>query len=338
MGKTTISWTDYSWPVVNGCRRVSPGCEHCYAERLTATRLTHLPKYAGLAGMSGPGRQPQWTGASRLWAPDLEMPFKTRTPSKIFVCDMGDLFFEGVPDAWIDQVFAVMAFSPQHTFQVLTKRPKRLLDYFAGLEHRRQRFVHEHLGYFAEILEPLMSTAVLDQAWERTRQWYHGTAPATCIGDATAWPWPLPNVWLGTSVENQATADERIPWLLKTPAALRFVSVEPLLAPLQLEKLGPWHEPGMACPREVYPLAGLMAIPDSDWDVGRIGWAIIGGESGPGFRPMELAWLTDLIDQCRAAHVPVWVKQDAARRPGQQGRIPDEYFLHEFPRDKEVPQ
>jgi protein gp37 len=149
---------------------------------------------------------------------------------------------------------------------------------------------------------------------------------------AAHYPTPLPHVWLGTSVEDQQAADTRIPWLLKTPAGVRFLSVEPLLGPVRLDRLGPWKEPGVACLREVYPLAGLMAIPDSDWDVGRIGWVIVGGESGRIRRPMDLPWLTTVAADCDAARVPLYVKQDGALRPGQQGRIPDAlWHRKEFP-------
>ena len=155
MGKTSIEWTDVSWPVINGCRRVSRGCENCYAERLAATRLAHLPKYQGLAVIKrGPPKvlrrdfadgsvglrqvdgkaRPQWTGEARLWAKDLDMPLRLRKPSRIFVCDMGDLFYEEVPDEQIAAVFGVMAACPQHTFQVLTKRPERMREWFRWVE------------------------------------------------------------------------------------------------------------------------------------------------------------------------------------------------------------
>ena len=146
------------------------------------------------------------------------------------------------------------------------------------------------------------------------------------------YPTPLPNVCLGTSVEDQRAADTRIPWLMQTPAALRFLSVEPLLASVCLDRLGSWQEPGFACPREVYPLVGLMAIPDSDWHVGRIDWVIVGGESGPDRRPMDLECLEAVGTACDAEGVPLYIKQDTALRPGQQGRIPDGLWSRkEFP-------
>jgi protein gp37 len=139
-----------------------------------------------------------------------------------------------------------------------------------------------------------------------------------------AWfPAPLPNVHLGVSAGTQAAANALIPWLIQTPTVLPFLSVEPLLEPLQIGKLGPWQDPRRRCPVEVYPLIGTMAIPDCDWDVGKIGWVIMGGESGPRHRPMEVDWLAVLAQECLAHKVPVYVKQDAALRPGQQGRIPD---------------
>lgn len=135
MNKTSIAWTDYSWPIVNGCRRVSSGCGGsdgggCYAERLAATRLAHTPKYEGLSRMTPSG--PRWTGETRLWEPDLLAPLRLKKPSRIFVADMGDLFYEGVSDETIDRVFAVMALAKRHQFQLLTKRPQRMRAYLVN--------------------------------------------------------------------------------------------------------------------------------------------------------------------------------------------------------------
>lgn len=271
MGKgTSIEWTDHSWPVVNGCRRVSAGCENCYAERLTATRLSKTPKYEGLAVMGKNG--PRWTGKTRLWARDLEMPLRIRKPSRIFVADMGDLFYEGVQDRDIAAVFGVMAACPQHTFQVLTKRPERM-----------RRWIAE------ACLSSVVLSALVHISGQRLP--FNG-------------PWPLPNVWLGVSVEDQATADERIPLLLDVPAAVRFVSYEPALGPVDFRQ--PWqrHLDGtqwkeLANGRATY--ASLLQ------------WIIVGGESGPRARPFHLEWAASVVDQCAEARVACFVKQVGSR-------------------------
>lgn len=293
MGKTTIEWCDQAWPIVNGCRRVSPGCGGasgvggCYAERLAATRLRNSPKYAGLA-IYQPGRGPQWTGKSRLWLPDLEMPLRLRKPSRIFVADMGDLFFEEVSDADIDQVFAVMALAERHTFQVLTKRSERMRRYFEGDPRAR----------WADAAMPLIG--------------------APCLGDdaqhekISSGPIALTNVWLGVSAENQKYADERIPDLLETPAAVRWVSYEPALSPINFRGWIGGADDGGNCLR-----CGLRVWADDEMNhlcpdgflEPSLHWIVVGGESGPGARPFDVAWARSTVAQCKAAGVACFVKQ-----------------------------
>jgi protein gp37 len=136
--------------------------------------------------------------------------------------------------------------------------------------------------------------------------------------------WPLSHIWLGVSTENQETADERIPLLLKTPAAVRWISAEPLLGPIS-GRWASWHEYWPAGWRERGESQGHLD------GLKRLNWVVIGGESGRDYRQMDVSWATDLAAQCRAAGVPVWMKQDSGSRSGQQGRIPDEDFVHEFP-------
>jgi protein gp37 len=248
-----IEWTDATWNPITGCTMVSAGCTNCYAMGLAGTRLAHHPSRAGLTRDSG-GR-PVWTGEVRLNEGWLDQPLRWRRPRRIFVCAHGDLFHEGVPDEWIDRVFAVMALSPQHQFQVLTKRPERMRRWF--------------------------DTDAEGRVWDLSMD------PGF---DASALPspdWPLPNVWLGVSVEDQPTADARIPLLLATSAAVRFVSAEPLLGPVDLTR---W--------------SGL----EGDADFG-LDWVIVGGESGPGARPMHPDWARSLRDQCAAAGVAFFFKQ-----------------------------
>lgn len=266
---TGIEWTDVSWPVVNGCRRISTGCENCYSERLTATRLSKTPKYRGLAIMTPGG--PRYTGVTRLWDRDLDLPLRRKKPSRIFVANMGDLFYDKVSDRDIQAVFGVMATAGQHTFQVLTKRPERMLEWMKKTSHEEcvAELCHRDVKFDSPKLR-------------RNRI---ASMPA-------GWPWPLPNVWLGVSAENQETADERIPLLLETPAAVRFVSAEPLLGPINFRNTagrdGLWKKP-----------AGLD-------------WIIVGGESGPGARPYDLVWARSIIEQCQKTRVAVFHKQIGA--------------------------
>lgn len=293
-GPHGIAWTDYSWPIVNGCRRVSEGCRNCYAERLAATRLAHTPKYEGLARMTSTG--PQWTGTTRLWEPELEAPLKLRKPSRIFVADMGDLFYEGVSFKDIYRVFMAMWAAPQHQFQVLTKRPARM---------------KEAVTVWLDMDKKLMKAFAPDALpGGRGIQRIHE---------------PLANVWFGVSVENQATADERIPLLLQTPAAVRFVSYEPALSAVDfepyvqgwIEVTGSAHHPNcdgncIECP---IPVQEQEQIPKLDW-------IIVGGESGPNARPFDLAWARQAVEQCRAAGVACFVKQLGAHTIGSEQSVP----------------
>lgn len=258
-----IEWTDATWNPITGCSVVSPGCTNCYAMRLAGTRLRHHPSRAGLTIDSKAG--PVWSGQVRLNTKWLDQPLKWKCPRMIFVCAHGDLFHEEVPDEWIDLIFAVMALAPQHTFQVLTKRAERMREYMQPHSRRRADSLGEkvmRLGY---------------------------------TGPLEALRWPLPNVWLGVSVEDQKRADERIPQLLWTPAAVRFLSCEPLVGPVDFHKTGA-SLPEAASFRRHLPLLF-------------VDWVIAGGESGPGARPMHPAWVRLLRDQCARAGVPFFFKQ-----------------------------
>lgn len=277
----TIEWTDVTWNPIRGCSRVSDGCRNCYAERQAIRQIGG--GYAGLVQRTSHG--PAWTGDVRMVPELLDAPLRWRKPRRVFVNSMSDLFHEKVADGDIAQVFEVMAQSHQHTFQILTKRPRRMRDWFS----------QQGPGDW-----PL---------------WLHRR--------------PLPNVWLGVSVEDQDTADERIPLLLQTPAAVRFVSYEPALGPVDVTLLA--REPSEADCAMVRldrvracwtnPLTGLRGMLMHDGrvleareDAGpRLDWVIVGGESGPGARPCDVAWIRSTVEQCRAAGVPCFVKQLGAR-------------------------
>lgn len=294
--KTGIEWTDATWNPVTGCTKISPGCVHCYAEavdhRFDHDKMGKLP-WAFPASRGGRG--------VTLHPERLEQPLRWKKPRRIFVNSMSDLFHEDVPDEGIAEIFQIMADCPQHTFQVLTKRP-----------HRMRRFLDENEGL--------------------------GT-----VARFTGYSYPLPNVWLGVSVESQYWADRRIPLLLQTPAALRFLSVEPLLGPVDLLKVMEpdeyawdivhsiiWDDPEPPqfieeCDVEcdwVNFGNDLVLNPEwletERWALWRaklemlkqsINWVIVGGESGPKARPMHPDWARSIRDQCQMAGVPFFFKQ-----------------------------
>lgn len=273
---TKIEWTDATWNVITGCSVVSPGCTNCYAMRLAGTRLRNIRSRTGLTRASKAG--PVWNGEIRFNEEWLDQPLRWRRPRMIFVCAHGDLFAEGVTDAMLDRVFAVMALARQHTFQVLTKRPERMRAYLTG---------HRSIGN---------GTAA------STASFIAHAAHAPLLFDVT--DWPLPNVWLGVSVEDQTRADERIPVLLDTPAAVRWISAEPLLGPVDFRHI---DLPGGHA--EVFPLGLPEGREEDDGPLPRLDWIVAGGESGAGARPMHPDWVRSIRDQCAAAGVPFLFKQ-----------------------------
>ncbi len=238
-----IEWTEATWNPIRGCSVVSEGCRNCYAMSVAARFSGKGYAYEGLAYRNESGAH--WTGKVRLIEEHLQDPLRWQRPRLIFVNSMSDLFHEDIPDDWIVDIFRIMETARQHKFQILTKRPLRMLDFVS----RR-----------------------------------HANNPHRC---------PASNVWLGVSCEDQKTADERIPLLLQTPAAVRWLSAEPLLGPIDL------------------PRAGLeIRIPDLDGpDLSNLNWVVAGGESGSDARPMHPHWARSLRDQCVAAGVPFFFKQ-----------------------------
>lgn len=302
---TAIEWTDETWQVTHGCRVVSPGCTNCYAMRM-ARRLELMGQkaYAGLTQQTKAGAV--WNGVVRAASEkSLMLPFSWKKPRRVFVDSMADLFAEGVEDEWIDRAFAVIALNPRHTFQVLTKRPERMRAWFAEKWQGTAAFPDLNIpagkptGRSDQVEQAMMDMAdargMLDP--DNDDHW----TPDGRSKVLDTFQWPLPNVWLGTSVEDQTRADERIPHLLATPAAVRFLSCEPLLGPLHLR----------------LPVAsgGLS-----------IDWVITGGESGPGFRHVDDSAFRSIRDQCRAAGVAIFHKQQPGKRP-----IPADLKVREMP-------
>jgi protein gp37 len=242
---TSIEWTDTTWNPVTGCTEVTPGCDNCYAK-------TFAERWRGIPG------HPFERGFDVVLRPErVAQPLTWRKPRKVFVNSMSDLFHDQVPDEFIAQVFSVMARTPEHTYQLLTKR------------HGRMRSL---------LNRPSFRDAVA--AW--------GAG------------WPLRNLWIGVSVEDQQRANLRIPALIDTPAWIRWLSCEPLLGPVDLART------------------------DKDTLVdGGIDWVVVGGESGPGARPMHPDWARNLRDQCRFATVPFFFKQWGEWAPAPSNYGPD---------------
>jgi protein gp37 len=278
---TNISWSDATWNTIVGCSKVSEGCRHCYAETL-ALRFGWTPhEWAAPYAKENVTLKPQ----------KLNLPLKWKEPKMIFVNSLSDVFHEVVPFEFVSRMFSVMAETPRHTYQILTKRPERMRQYINAVGNC----------------------------------WRDGGTVDFALPHITEWP--LPNVWLGTSVEDQRAADERIPQLLDTPAAVRFLSCEPLLGPLDLRPYL-WEAAGPEW-------AGENPSPD-------LGWVIVGGESGSHLtsadqddRWMDPAWARGIRDQCVAAGVPFFMKQHSGKRPGQMPYIIEadhsQTEWHQFP-------
>lgn len=251
---TEIAWTDATWNPVRGCSRVSSGCDACYAMG-QAHRFSGPGKpFEGLTTIRR--GKVDWTGRARFVPEMLSAPLRWTKPRRIFVNSMSDLFHESLSNEEIAAVFGVMAACPRHTFQVLTKRPKRAAEWFSWIG---------------------------DAGWAERR--CHSEA-AKVTGRAVPTPldcsWPLPNVWLGVSAENQDAYNERVPKLVHgCPAALHWVSLEPQLGPIELRGTGHLH----------------------------LGWVVQGGESGPGARPFDVAWARSLLDECAESGIPYFLKQ-----------------------------
>lgn len=272
-----IEWTDETWNPVTGCSHVSEGCRHCYAEKVSL-RYGYTSK--------------AWTAQNAaenvtLHDDRLDHPLHWKRGRMVFVNSMSDLFHELVPFEFIDEVFAVMAVTPEHTYQVLTKRPERMRQYMDR----------------AFDSEPTVRCL---EVWRQ--------AGSVITSHGSTYPWPLPNVWLGVSCEDQKNADERIPVLLQTPAAVRFISAEPLLGPIDLsgylwgrstpctDSLG-----GTTCPKDADCECGYRTRAQNG--EASLDWVIAGGESQPRCRPMDLDWARSLRDQCVTAGVPFFLKQ-----------------------------
>jgi protein gp37 len=310
MSSTKIEWTDATWNPTTGCTRVSAGCDHCYAVQMTK-RLAAIgqAKYQGLTGRG------HFNGELKTHDDELKKPLRWKKPRMVFVNSMSDLFHEQVPFEFIDRVFCIMNATQWtlpisdrsnrwHTYQILTKRPDRLADYMLSRARKYDLGMHPIFTVRGETMRG------------------HGNE---LMNAAAILQWPPANVWIGTSCEDQATADKRIPHLLRCPAAVRFLSCEPLLGPLDLNRI----------PRKITATSSVIGSVLIDGPTsGRfspilagsgerpLDWIIAGGESGPGARPMHPDWARSLRDQCQAAGVPFFFKQWGEWLPACQIHMP----------------
>lgn len=297
MGETNISWTDYVWNPVTGCTKISPGCQNCYAARM-AKRL------AGRYGY--PAAEPfQVT----LHPDRLDEPFRWKKPRRVFVPSMGDLFHANVPLEYIDRVFAVMAWAWRHTFLVLTKRPERMAGWFQWVHRRKRGYWCGEAGYLLDSWHGYEGSGsdcscVICRQPGPADHYFPGRSPLTLGDSSLCAPWPLPNVWLGYSASTQADLERGLPHLLDCPAALRFLSLEPLLGPIDLRL-------ATRCDRNCSEYQNAECPGTSGPCIMQrlVDWVIVGGESGHNARPCDLAWVRSIRDQSKAAGVPFFYKQ-----------------------------
>ena len=265
---TRINWTNQTWNPIIGCTKISEGCKNCYAEKM-AFRLTHIENtyYYGNV-VKYDQKKPKWNGKTYFNSSALEKPFRWKKPRMIFVCSMSDLFHESTPFEWIEKVWDVMCQTPQHTYQILTKRPERMLEFYKWLGDKCRDYGFDSV--------PSSSDDPLD---------YISTPD---------------HIWIGVTTENQKQVDKRIPILLEIPAKVRFVSCEPLLSNIDINK---WihdsdcmiNQDGICTcyePREVC-----------------IDWVIAGPETGPLKRPMQKEWIENIHQQCKDFDVPFFDKK-----------------------------
>ena len=258
---TKIQWTDMTWNPIIGCHKISPGCENCYAEKM-ANRISHMDTWIGEQYREVIGLDGKWNWETHVADSHMDFP-KIKKPKRVFVGSMTDIFFhsqraEGRVD--ITRLFSVFAQHPQHTFQILTKRPVEM-------------------NLFLKALRDITESKVLKDTWK----------------------WPLPNVWLGVTVCNQEEANFKIPILLDTPAAKRFISIEPMLGPIDLS-----YMPDKNWVMNAF--TGISTYPTGSIIHNNLDWIIVGAETGQKARPIEHNWVAVLARQAQLNKIPLFFK------------------------------
>ncbi|MGL5719476.1 MAG: DUF5131 family protein [Alphaproteobacteria bacterium] len=348
MSKTTIAWTDESLNPIVGCTKVSPGCSRCYAETAAASpRLQQFEQYKTVIDEHG-----HWNGHVDFVPRMLDKLFTYKKPRRIFMPSMSDPFHPAVKDEWLDQMMAAIALNPHLTFQVLTKRPERMKEYMLKLTDCR--------GWYFKKWASTMARLACEQGWRESEEDISDRSTEEvsliCHPIEMELKWKmkqyfLPNLHLGVTVENQASAGDRISLLLQTPAAVRFLSVEPMLEEIDISR---WTHL-LPCPQHPNERASGWGHLDCDcreWfkkhvksgSMSSISWVIIGGESGSNARPFNLEWAELIINQCKEAEIPVFMKQvgsnayykgDRFKTKSRAGTDPSEWPEHlrvqEFP-------
>ena len=303
MGDTKIQWTEKVWNPVTGCTKISPGCQNCYAERMSKR----------LAGRFGYPKDDPFKVTLHNYKSKLEEPFRYHKPSRIFICSMGDLFHEAVPFEFIKKVIAICRATQWHKHLILTKRIDRALEFFSTVNLKDcARLLYE---------------SDVDPYKHRRRY-----QPAIKWDYSLGENWPLSNVWLGVTAENQEQADKRIPILLQIPAAVRFVSIEPMLGPINLTHIPIWNAGAL---HKCDCLRGYGGWGDFNRDQYKINWVIVGAESGPKKRYCNPNDMVKVAEQCREADVPVFVKQIHKKT---MGGFDVEKTINYFPPELQVQQ
>jgi protein gp37 len=292
--KTGIEWTDATWNPLIGCSLKSDGCKNCYAMKVAHRFQGTHNHYKGTTKLTSFG--PHWTGVvNQSPLAILNQPLRWTRPRMIFVNSMSDLFHESVDFEYIAACFGVMAAASQHKFQVLTKRPERAVEFFAWLKETYSSVALDEANFCARMamkygVEPgLLGMVASDEA--------------TSLFEG----WPLKNVWMGTSIENQKAAEDRMLSLIKIPAAVRWISAEPLLGPVDFGFMG-------TLPNSITGSSYQLMHQHIDW-------MVVGGESGPGARPMAPSWARSILRQCKEADIPYLFKQWGDWGPHDDGSV-----------------
>lgn len=289
--RTKIPYATDSWNPYVGCTHVSPACDNCWAEDMAARIIRMNPNLKKYLDVTENGA---WTGNIGVDPDEFLKPFTWKKPRRIFVCDMGDVFYIHVPFDLIDKLMSVIALLPQHTFLILTKRPGIMKKYF---DTDKEKLIERWADQTYEL-------GVSDNKDDTD-------APACWVNNRLDTEWPMKNLWLGVTCENQNMANYRIPILLHTPASKRFVSYEPALGPIDFTRITTLEFCGTKVYHSLHGMSYFQDIDDSSSDTpcNKLDWIIMGAESGPKRREMNIEWAETVKNQCERHNIPFFFKQ-----------------------------